>query len=111
MNCCRVCRRDSPISPSPTWPSPRSGKRRSIFSIPVYQNISEVVVASTEAPTVVTLKELSGKSVVVRPSSSYFESLQALNLQLLKSHRLPVNIVLAEEHLETKTCSTWSMPA
>lgn len=72
------------------------------FSIPVYQNISEVVVASTEAPTVVTLKELSGKSVVVRPSSSYFESLQALNLQLLKSHRLPVNIVLAEEHLETE---------
>lgn len=72
------------------------------FSIPVYRDISEVVVASSQAPTVVTLKELSGKTVVVRPSSSHFESLQALNLKLLKSHRLPVNIVSADEHLESE---------
>ncbi len=44
--------------------------------------------------------ELSGRSVYVRPSSAYHESLVALNARLTAAGKKPVEIVAAEENLE-----------
>src|SRR6185436_11466122 len=40
--------------------------------------VEEIVVTSPNGPTVTSLDDLSGKSVFVRPSSSYYQSLQEL---------------------------------
>ncbi|MFZ0107391.1 MAG: transporter substrate-binding domain-containing protein, partial [Thiobacillus sp.] len=52
------------------------------FSMPVYTNVSEVVVSGPGAPTLQGVEDLSGKEVFVRKSSSYYQSLVALNQHL-----------------------------
>ena len=49
------------------------------FSAPLYRNVSEVVVSGPASPAVSSVDELAGKEVFVRKSSSYYESLVALN--------------------------------
>jgi hypothetical protein len=49
------------------------------FTSPVYRNVSEVVVSGPESPAVSSVDELAGQVVFVRKSSSYYESLMALN--------------------------------
>ncbi len=51
------------------------------FSIPTRRNVDEVVVTGPGAPAVTTVDDLSGKQVFVRKTSSYYESLQALNVR------------------------------
>jgi membrane-bound lytic murein transglycosylase MltF len=70
------------------------------FSIPYRRNVSEVVVTAPGVPAVKTAEDLSGQEVFVRPSSSYAESLRALNLQLERERRPPVVILAAPENLE-----------
>ena len=70
------------------------------FSVPYRRNISEVVVTAPGLPAVKTAEDLSGLEVFVRGSSSYAESLRALNLRLEGSGRPPVNILEAPEVLE-----------
>ncbi|MDX2437185.1 MAG: transporter substrate-binding domain-containing protein [Acidobacteriota bacterium] len=49
------------------------------FSTPSWRDVSELVVTGPKSPELATLDDLAGKRVFVRPSSSYLESLNALN--------------------------------
>ncbi len=75
-------------------------KKVAAFSTPTRTNVSEVVVTAPQAPAVRSLDDLSGRDVFVRKSSSYYESLQALNAALKSRGKPPVNIVEAPDALE-----------
>lgn len=70
------------------------------FSRPILTGINEVVVTGPSALPVSSLEDLSGRDVVVRASSSYYESLQSLNQRLEKAGFDPVVIVAAHEVFE-----------
>ena len=70
------------------------------FSNPTRENVDEVVVTGPEGPDVKAVDDLSGKTVLVRKSSSYYDSLQTLNLSLEKRGKPPVTIKAAAESLE-----------
>jgi membrane-bound lytic murein transglycosylase MltF len=70
------------------------------FSIPVYSNVSEVVVSGPDAPVLQGVEDLSGKEVFVRKSSSYYQSLVALNQRLAAQKKPGVIIKPAPEELE-----------
>jgi len=50
--------------------------------------------------TLTSAEELSGRTVTVRPSASYFQSLKSLNQDLKKAQKALVEIVAADEQLE-----------
>jgi membrane-bound lytic murein transglycosylase MltF len=58
------------------------------------------VVTGPKAPAVGTVDDLSGKVVATRPSSSYFESLEALNARLASAGKKPVRILPLPDALE-----------
>jgi membrane-bound lytic murein transglycosylase MltF len=64
--------------------------------------IDEFVVTGPGAPAIASLDDLSGQAVFVRKSSSYYESLHALNATLAAKGKKPVTIKLAPEELETE---------
>jgi membrane-bound lytic murein transglycosylase MltF len=70
------------------------------FSDPLLENVKELVVSGPSAPAISSIEELSGKTVQVRASSSYHESLKSLNERFRKSSKAPVKIQFADELLE-----------
>jgi membrane-bound lytic murein transglycosylase MltF len=70
------------------------------FTAPVYQDVSEVVVSGPGSPAVAGVDDLAGKEIFVRRSSSYYESLTALNGRLVAAGRPPVVLKEAPETLE-----------
>jgi membrane-bound lytic murein transglycosylase MltF len=70
------------------------------FSVPVARNISEVVVSGPGSPAVKSVEDLAGKEVFVRKSSSYYQSLVALNQRLAAQKKPGVIIKPAPEELE-----------
>jgi membrane-bound lytic murein transglycosylase MltF len=70
------------------------------FSQPTRTDISEIVVTALGAAPVSTPEDLSGRDVFVRKSSSYYESLTALNEKLAAAGKPAVNIKEAPEALE-----------
>jgi membrane-bound lytic murein transglycosylase MltF len=73
------------------------------FTDPYLEGIEEVVVAHKSVAGKITgPADLSGREVLVRPSSSYFESLVSLNNALKKEGLEPVDIEEAPETLETE---------
>jgi len=70
------------------------------FSVPVYPNVSELVVSGPASPKVSSLDDLAGKEVFVRKSSSYYESLVALNQQFSARKKPAVIIKQAPDTLE-----------
>jgi membrane-bound lytic murein transglycosylase MltF len=70
------------------------------FSSPVYPNVREIVVSGPASPAVSSLDELSGKEVFVRKSSSYYESLVALNQRFATEKKPAVVIKEAPETLD-----------
>jgi len=70
------------------------------FSGAALSNVSEVVVTGPASPKVASLDDLSGKDVFVRKSSSYYESLVALNKRFAGDKKPPVSIKEAPETLE-----------
>jgi len=72
------------------------------FSRPVATNVSEVVVTHATGPALSSLEDLAGREVWVRPTSSYYESLVALNQRFRGEGRDTVVIRRADEHLETE---------
>ena len=77
-----------------------SGRKLIDYSTPIYPGVDEVVVAAPGTPALDATEDLSGKAVYVRPSSSYRESLVALNQRLAAQKRPPVVIRSASENLE-----------
>ena len=70
------------------------------FASPVYPNVSELVVTGPASPGVSSVDDLAGREVFVRKSSSYYESLVALNQRFAADNRPVVIIKEAPETLE-----------
>ena len=70
------------------------------FSHPFWTGISEVLVTGPSAPDIRSIGDLSGRKILVRRSSSYYEHLVRLNLELTKEGKPTVSLELAPEHLE-----------
>jgi membrane-bound lytic murein transglycosylase MltF len=70
------------------------------FSAPVYPDVSELLISGPASPGVSRVDDLAGKEVFVRKSSSYHESLLALNRRLAAQKKPGVIIKLAPEALE-----------
>lgn len=70
------------------------------FSDPFAKGVREIVVAGQNAPALESLDDLAGQEVIVRPSSSYYESLKLLNEHFSQSRKKTVNLVPADEYLE-----------
>jgi membrane-bound lytic murein transglycosylase MltF len=79
-----------------------TGKRHQTvdFSTPFQSNISELVVTQGNVQSLAGPEALSGMEIHVRPSSSYFSSLEALNRVLKAKGKTAVKIVQADERLE-----------
>jgi len=75
-------------------------QKRVDFSLPVWSGVKELVVTGPGAPAIKSVDDLAGKTVLVRKSSSYYESLQTLNTALRKAGKRRVRIKLAPEQLE-----------
>jgi len=72
------------------------------FTMPYLTGVDEVVVTHRSAPKPNTIEELAGRKVFVRKSSSYYDSLRALNKKLQESGKPVVQIIAADENLETE---------
>ena len=70
------------------------------FSAAGMTNVSEVVVSGPASPKIASVDDLSGKEVFVRKSSSYYESLVALNKKFAAAKKPPVTLKQAPETLE-----------
>lgn len=62
--------------------------------------INEIVVTGPQAPQLHSVDDLSGKTIHVSPSSSYHESLLALNDRFIKAGRPPAELILLPDALE-----------
>lgn len=70
------------------------------FSNPFGSGAKEVLVTGPSAPPISSTDDLAGKEIHVRFSSSYHESLVALNRQFEKSGRSPIRLTAASEVFE-----------
>lgn len=79
-----------------------TGEREEIldFSMPITRPLSEILVTGPSAEPLESIDALSGKTVYVRHSSSYRESVEALNRRFAEEGKAPVNIELISEFLE-----------
>jgi membrane-bound lytic murein transglycosylase MltF len=75
-------------------------KQQVDFSAPFMTGVSEIVVTGSQEPTISRLEDIAGRSVEVRRSSSYYESLLAINKRLDASGLDKIRIDLADENLE-----------
>jgi len=75
-------------------------RKRVDFSAAGMSNVSEVVVTGPASPQVASLDDLAGKEVFVRKTSSYHESLVALNRKFAAEKKPAVRIREAPETLE-----------
>ena len=62
--------------------------------------VKELVVLGADAPPIASVDDLAGKTVHVRRSSSYYESLDALNKRLLDAGKTPMVLKLVPDALE-----------
>ena len=70
------------------------------FTDPWLANVDEIVVTGPNGPAITALDDLSGQEVLVRESSSYYESLVALNKDFAARGPPPAVIVPAPEEFE-----------
>jgi membrane-bound lytic murein transglycosylase MltF len=70
------------------------------FSKPTRTNVDEIVVTGPGAPKIASVDDLAGQEVFVRKTSSYYQSLLALNERLQAAGKPPVAIQEAPENLD-----------
>ena len=70
------------------------------FAHPMARDVREILVTGPAAPPLALLDDLGGKQMFVRPSSSYFEHLTALNQTLVAGGKQPIMLVPIDEELE-----------
>jgi membrane-bound lytic murein transglycosylase MltF len=70
------------------------------FSDPTRANVNEILVTPAGGPAIASVDDLSGRRVFVRKSTTYYESLLALNQKLQASGKDPVVIEVAPEDLD-----------
>jgi len=77
------------------------GRQKQIdFADPIGKGVNEIVITGPDAPKVASLDDLSGKSVYVRKSSSYYENLLRLNEKFKAEGKEPVSLVITSPYLE-----------
>jgi membrane-bound lytic murein transglycosylase MltF len=69
-------------------------------SPPDRPGVRELVVTGPKSPGIGTVEDLAGKTVHVRKSSSYYESLEALNVHFAKERKPAMKIILVPDALE-----------
>ena len=67
---------------------------------PDVRTVDEIVVTGPKAPAIATVDDLSGKTVHVRPTTSYHQSVVELNARFQKAGKAPVTIVPLPDPLE-----------
>jgi membrane-bound lytic murein transglycosylase MltF len=75
-------------------------QQRAAFSNPTRTGVSEIPVLGPEGAPLATPDDLSGREVFIRKSSSYYDSVVALNKKLAAQGKSPVTIKEAPEALE-----------
>jgi membrane-bound lytic murein transglycosylase MltF len=70
------------------------------FADPVFAKAREVLVTGPAAPPVAGLDDLAGGTMNLRRSSSYWESIEALNRDFAARGLAPIELVEAEPYLE-----------
>ena len=79
-----------------------TSKRKELvdFSDPFLKGVKEVVVTGSGEKELLRSDDLSGREIYVRRSSSYYDSLVALNRLLEKTGREPMRLIPADESFE-----------
>ena len=77
-------------------------QKRVDFVTPVATGVREIVVTGPGAPALSSLDDLSGKEVYVQRTSSYYDSLIALNDAFRLRHLPPIRLREAPAHFETE---------
>ena len=72
------------------------------FTNPVVTDVDEIVVRGPGAPELRTLDDLAGQTVHVRRSTSYYESLQALNARFTAAGKTPMRILFLPDEIENE---------
>ena len=72
------------------------------FTEPASKEVQEWLVESSGAENLTGIDDLAGRSVYVRKSSSYWESLETLNESFKQRGLQPVDLKAAEEYLSTE---------
>jgi membrane-bound lytic murein transglycosylase MltF len=76
-------------------------RRQSVdFSVPIAKPFSEIVVTGPGSPAIASLDDLAGKEVFVRPTTSYYESLTALNEQFRAAGKPEMTLTLLPDPIE-----------
>jgi len=70
------------------------------FTAPTASNVSEIIVTGPGAPELRSLDDLAGKQVHVRPTTSYYESLTALNQRFQQEGKAPMELRPLPNELE-----------
>ncbi|MGV7228471.1 MAG: transglycosylase SLT domain-containing protein [Nitrospirales bacterium] len=70
------------------------------FTAPIEREAREILVTHNSTGVFSSVEALSGKEVFVRESSSYFESLEALNQRLKTAQKPPVHIKMVDAVLD-----------
>ena len=70
------------------------------FTRPLRDSVSEIIVMNKADPALASLDELAGLEVHVRKTSSYYESLRALNERFRATGRRQMNLILVPDELE-----------
>jgi membrane-bound lytic murein transglycosylase MltF len=70
------------------------------FTNPVSKPLTEILVTGPSAPAVASVDDLAGQEVYVRASSSYYQSLEALNERFRAEGKPEVKLTPANELLE-----------
>jgi membrane-bound lytic murein transglycosylase MltF len=70
------------------------------FSDPLVEGAKAIAVTGPDSPALATLDDLAGKEVFVRPSSGYWEHLQALNAKFKSEGKSAIILRAAPEELE-----------
>ncbi len=72
------------------------------FTDPFSSDIKEVVITGPDSPEINTIDDLSGKTLYVRRSSSYYEHLAELNKTFHAKGLVGIKIIEADENLESE---------
>jgi membrane-bound lytic murein transglycosylase MltF len=70
------------------------------FGPPIHEGVDELVVTEPAANNVTSLDDLVATGLYLRPSSSYYEHMQALNAERVAQGKQPIPITEADENLE-----------
>ncbi len=72
------------------------------FSMPIYQDVREILVTGPGAPPIQNLDDLAGQEIAVKQSSSFHASLLAANARLAMDGKPAIDIRRLPEDLETE---------